>query len=545
MKRILLSTLLITLLFSMPLALSAQTQDDAVVLASTSQPPTLMRDFNRTAIGALVMGLIYNNLVKSDFDGNIVPDLAESWEVSEDQRTWTFKLREDVLWQDGVPLTAEDIKFTFEMSAHPDYVGVLYDATLLGAEAKKNGEADEVEGVKVIDDYTISLTTVDPNSLFLESTFFGQRMIMPAHLLKDIPVAELVSSEQVSRPIGTGPYHLVDWKADELLEFEAFDDHFAGRPNLSRIFWRIIPDTSVQVTELLNGTLDIITAVPADDFSLFTDEPGFATLNMPGVTFYSIFMNTSLPYFNAVGVRRAMSHAIDKESLILAVASGQGTVTTSWVHPSLPQYNPELEGYAFDPDLARELLAEAGWSDDDGDGIIESHGVEGLDDGTPFSVELGTLPDLYSLQAQVIQQNLATVGIETEINVVDFNIYFAEYVTSANPDYQMAMSAWFNLIVPTHTELVWSYASYSRSYHQTLWQNQELEDLLVEIPQTFDIDQRNQLYYRVEEITEEELPILFLIRLDDLVAHRENLIVPQVSSLSQLLSSIPQWEWAS
>lgn len=543
MKRIALLLLLTALFLSLPLAASAQALPDTVVLAFTRQPDSLFSDYAATATASYALQVVYNSLVAPDADGNIVGELAESWEVSEDQLTWTFKLREDVKWHDGEPFTAADVKFTYEYSADPAYTGSGFDATILGAEAKRSGEADSLEGVQVIDDYTVSITTTEPNALFLQTT--AQRYIMPQHVLADVPVAEFGSSSQARQPIGTGPYRVVEWKQDESIEYEAFDDFFGGRARISKYIWRIIPDASVQITELLNGNIDIMPEVPADDFATLEGEENVTTLRLPGVNMVTIVVNTTTPFFADKRVRQAVSYAIDRQSIVDVVGGGLGTDVRSQVHPSLPEYNVDLPGYPRDVERAKALLAEVGWTDEDGDGIVEAHGVEGLDDGTPFSIEFGTLGQpLYNLPAQVIQQNLRDVGIEINLNVVDFNIYFSEYLTTENPDFVIGMSGWFNLLFPPQSELAGNYASYGSGSYRAGWSSEEVDELLRQAPTVFDAAERNAIYNRVQEILHDELPWIYLVRLDNLAAYNANLVVPEVKNLNQLFGSVQDWTWS-
>lgn len=542
--RITLLVLLALIVSVMPLSTSAQAVPDTVVLSFTRQPDSMFPDYAATATASYAMAVVYNSLVQINASGEALPELAESWEMSDDQRTFTFTLRDDVLWHDGEPFTAQDVAFTFELSADPDYTGSYYDATILGAEAKRNGEADSVEGIEVIDDHTIAITTVEPNALFLSS--IGGRFIMPEHVLADIPVADYASSAQANTPIGTGPYRVVSWARDEAITYEAFDDYFGGRPNITTYIWRVIPEATVHITELLNGQVDIVPEVPAEDFASLEGEPGIQTLRLPGVNMVTLMVNTDDPLLADARTRQALSTAIDRQSIIDVVSAGLGDVVTSQIHPSLPEYNPDLPGQPFDPEAASALLAEVGWSDEDGDGILEAHGVEGVEEGTPFSFTLGTIAGLplYELPAQVIQQNLEAVGVETTLNAVDFNIYFSEYLTTANPDYQAGMSGWFNFTLPPQAELAGNYATYGASNYRHNWENEEFDDLLNQTPTVFDPAERNALYRRAQEILGEELPQIYLIRPNNLIAANANLVLPEISSLNELFSSVGEWAWA-
>lgn len=539
MKKIV--ALVLVFLLTVPFFSTAQ-ENDTVVLVWTSQPDSLFPDYAVTATAGYILMNLYSTLVTPDLQGNIVGDLATSWEVSEDQLTWTFTLRDNATWHDGTPLTAADVKFSYEIASDAGYAGSSYFAEILGAAEKRAGEADEVVGVQIIDDYTISITTTEPNALMLNT--IAQRYILPSHLLADVPVADLGSSAQATNPVGSGPYRLVEWRVDEALVFAAFEDYYGEVANISNYIWKVVPEVATHYTELVTGAADVSTSIPADDFDGIQTEPGISTLQMPGINMTLVMFNTTSPFFNDVRTRQAIAHAVDRQGMI-AVGGGNGVLVSSQLHPSVPEHNADLVPYAFDTAQAIALLEEAGWRDEDGDGIRESYGIEGLEDGTPFSVELGTWANpLYSLPAQIIQQNLRDIGIDVEVNVVDFNVYFSEYLTATNnPDFQFGMSGWFNFSVPTHNDIAGNFPTGSGSHARTLWSNERVDELVPMIPTIFDIEERNQAYYEVQAIVHEEVPFLYLTRLDNLVAYNSNLVLPEITNLRNLFKSIPIWSW--
>ncbi len=540
MKRILLALLVLALI----LPWGASAQDDAVVVLWPTQPDSLFPDFAVTATAGYVMTNVYSRLVAPDLTGAIVGDLASGWEVSDDQLTWTFTLRDNANWHDGTPVTAADVKFTFEVSADPAYTGGSFDAAVAGAAAKQSGDADEVSGVQVIDDHTVSITTTEPNALVLNT--IAQRWILPAHALRDIPVADLAGSQQATVPIGSGPYRVTEWRTDEAIILEAFADYHGHVAQIPTYIWKVVPEISTHYTELVTGAADISTSIRSEDFAAIQEEPGIATLQFPGVNLTNMNFNTASPYFSDVRVRQAVAYALDRQSMI-AVGGGAGTLTVSQVHPSMPEFNSDIVPYPYDPERAAALLEEAGWIDADGDGTRESHMVQGLDDGSPFNVELGTWSNpLYSLPAQIIQQNLADVGLGVEISVIDFNVYFAEYLTATNnPDFQFGMSGWFNLILPPHSDLAFNFVEGSSGHSRTLWVNDHVTELLTNAPTMFDDAERYAAYHEAQAIVHEEVPYLYLSRLDNLIAYDENLVLPAIGNLRDVFTSIPQWSWGA
>lgn len=541
MKRLVLLVLL--LIVSITGGVSAQSAPDTIIFTWSRNPESLFFDFASTTTASYAMAPIYNGLVGKDIEGNIIPELAESWEVSDDQLTWTFHLREGVLWHDGEPFTAADVKFSYEFPADPTYQGSAYDDSIAGAAEKLAGEATEVSGVQVIDDYTVSFTTNEPIALFLHTT--AQRYIVPEHVLGSVPVAELGTSSQIREPVGTGPFRVVSFTPDESIIYQRFDEFWGEPAKVANYIWRIIPDGSVQITELLNGNIDIVPEVPADEFDGLLGVEGITTLQLPGVNTPQLLLNQNQPYFADARARQALFYAIDREGLVAAVAGGRGAVYDTLTHPSLPEFNPNLTPYPYDPARASELLAELGWADEDGDGVLEAHGVEGFEDGTPFSFELGALgnPPLYGASAQVIQQNLQQIGVETTVNIVDFGVFFAEYI-SATSDYVAGTSGWFNLLFPPQGEFETGYHSEGPNTQFIHWGNAELDELLLQARSTFDDAERNAMYFRIQEIIQEEAPVIYLFRPDTLSAYNSNLVLPEVGALTTLMDTVAQWYWA-
>lgn len=515
---------------------------DSIVLAFSRQPDSLFADYAQTSTAGFAMRVLYNSLVKLD-GGEFVGDLAESWEVSEDQLTWTFHLRPGVTWHDGEPLTANDVAFSFTFPADPNYNGLSTPVALAikGAQEYHDGTATSIEGIQVIDDSTVALTTTTPSALFLSQQ--GARYIYPQHVFEGVAVADFPTSAQAHQPIGTGPYKLISWTSDQSIVYERFDDFYGDKAKIKNYTWVIIPEQTVQITELLAGNVGIVPEVLADDFTTLVGDPAVKTLQLPGVNFTMLMLNETKPLFSDVRVRQAINYAINKQSIIDAIGGGFGTAVTSIVHPSLPEYNPNLVGFPFDPERAKALLAEAGWTDDDGDGIVEAHGVAGVDDGTPLSFELGTINrPLYQSTNQIVQQDLKAVGIDVQLNVVDFNTYFSEYLTGTS-DYTAAVSGWFAFELIPQGELETNFAAGAAQNWVHWASNDEFEGILDTAPSEFDAAKRNALYWRAQEILEENAVWVNLARLDNLIAYSANLSVPEVGSLSALFSSVPQWEW--
>lgn len=519
----------------------APVEKTKLVYAINTEPETYFPGYESSALASYGFELVFNNLVTKDLKGNYVGDLAESWEASKDQLTWTFHLVKNATWHDGKPFTAEDVRFTFELLADAKYTGTYYTMieSIVGAKDKHDGKADAVSGIKVIDDNTIAITTAEPNALVLD-TMAGVMPILPAHVLKDIPVPDLPNSAFARKPIGTGPFMLREWKAEDSLVFDKNPNYFGSPATTDTFIWKIIPEPSAQITALLNHEVDLIN-VGADDFPQVENVQGVTTKTTPGSRFYLLNFHITDPKLADVRTRQAIAHAIDREAVLLGLFGGKGSVESCIFHPSLPEYDPNLKGYAYDVELAKKMLAEVGWVEQDKDGILEAKDVKGVQNGTKFSIELGTFSSpIYVKYNELIQQFLKAVGIDTTIKSMESDIFFGKYFISKGP-WQMSGSAWSNLIGSPQQELLWNITCDSQSQYD--YCNQELDKMIYANKSIFDVGERSKNFYAILDTMEKEAVYLAMVRPDDLYAYNAKLVIPDFQSAMDLYRSLPTWSW--
>jgi peptide/nickel transport system substrate-binding protein len=512
-----------------------------LIYAIGIEPETYFPGYESSAIASYGFELVFNNLATKDLQGNWVGDLAESWEISDDHLTWTFHLVQNATWHDGEPFTANDVRYTFELLADPLYTGTYYTMieSIAGAKEKHDGSAQSISGINVIDDFTIALTYAQPNALVLD-TMAGIMPILPEHILKDIPVPDLANSDFARNPIGTGPYMLREWNSEESLIFDKNPNYFSTPAVIDTFIWQIIPEPSAQITALLNGEVDLIN-VSADDFGQVENVDGVSTKTTPGSRYYMINFHNTDPLLADVRTRQAIAHAIDREALLMGIFGGKGVVENCIFHPSLPEYDPNLTGYNYDVELAKQMLAEVGWTDTDGDGILDAHGVEGVADGTKFVLELGSMtPVVYVKYNELIQQFLKAIGIDSTINPVETDIFFSTYFAKGGP-WQMNGTAWSNLIGSPQQELLWNITCDSNSQYD--YCNPELDDMIAANNTIFDQAQYVQNMYAILDIMQRDAIYLPTMRPQDNYAYDASLVLTDYQSAMDLYRSLPTWTW--
>jgi peptide/nickel transport system substrate-binding protein len=307
---------------------------------------------------------LFSHLVDRDTDAvTIHPDLATSWEISADGLTYTFHLRDNVRFHDGEPLTAEDIKFTLEMFFHPD-TGASHGRTsgldqLVGAAEFEAGDADEISGIKVLDDFTVELNLVAPRSSVLAN--MASFNIWPKHLLEGIPFADLGETEYAVRnPVGSGPFTMGEFEPDQFYILNANEDYYAGRPYLDRIIFRIGLSGATAFAALENGEIHLAGRVTDVEYERYKDDPNIVLLGGQLGGGMTVWANHNRPRWQDARVRQALLYALDREAMAEAYYGDLAEVLH--IRLTNPEFvSPNITKYEYNPDKARALLEEAGW----------------------------------------------------------------------------------------------------------------------------------------------------------------------------------------
>lgn len=378
-----------------------------------------------------VMGLNYNLLVEfSPEDFSPAPGIADSWETSDDGLEWTFHLNPDATWQDGEPVTSEDVRYTFQRILD-EKQGLFIDYI------------KQIDEMETPDDQTIVFRTKEPSVQML-SMFVP---ILPKHVWEDVPADETKSFEN-EPSIGSGPFQAIEWRKGQFVRLEANPDYFRGAPTIDEVIFQFYDNPDTMVQALKEGEVDYIYSPPINLFKSLESEENIETVSAPDAGFTELGFNVYDPSPEAVKefgapktstghaalldtrVRQAINWAIDERQLTDTLLRGEGVPGTTLVPPLLQQYHLELdesEVMGFDIDRAQQLLTEAGWKDSDGDGVVDKGGV-------PLELQLfARSEDSDSVKAaQFIQDWLADAGIKVETKALSDNaltdaIYAADY----------------------------------------------------------------------------------------------------------------------
>src|SRR5699024_7894319 len=331
------------------------------------------------------------------------PGLAHDWEVSDDGLTYTFYLEEGGKFHDGTDFNAEAVKTNFDRFADPeyeyafadhDYVYFVY-GTMFGGH--KGDEGHVIDEVKVVDDHTVEFILNQPLGFFL------QNMAMTYFPITSPAALEEYGPQINENPVGTGPFKFVSWTKDDSIVLEKFEDYrIEGLPKLDKVIFEVIPDNAARLIALRSGDIDIMDGLNPDDAAGVEDDPDLELLARDENNFGYVGFNVQKSPLDNKKLRQAISHAIDREAIVDALYAGYGTPAVNPLPPNYLGYNDEVEGYPYDIDKAKELLAEAGYED----------GLE-IDLETVL-VARRHMPDPETVD-EIIQNNLAKIGVTVNI----------------------------------------------------------------------------------------------------------------------------------
>lgn len=459
-----------------------------IVIATIGDATSMIPMITSDTASSDVQGFIYNGLLKYDKNLQLTGDLARSWEVSPDGLTITFHLRKGVRWHDGHPYTSADALFSYQFMVDPK------------TPTPYAGDYLKVKKAEAPDPYTFRVTYKEVFAPGLASWGLSQ---LPAHLLKGKDVRQ---SPLNRRPVGTGPYILKEWETGSRIVLTANPHYFEGRPHLDRVTFRTIPDMATTFLELRSGGVDW-SSLTALQFRRQTNteffRKNFNKFRYLSSSYTYLGWNLRDPRFKDVRVRRALTYAIDKKEIIKGVLLGLGRVATGPYKPGTYWYNPKVRRYPYDPDKARELLAQAGWKDRDGDGLLDK-------DGQPFVFTIITNQgNSYRANAGVIIQNrLAKIGVKVKLRVIEWAAFLKEFIQKGR--FEACLLAW---TIPSDPDLydVWnSGAARPGGLNHIYYKNPELDRLLAAGRRTFDQAERKAIYDRIQQILADDQPYTFL-----------------------------------
>jgi oligopeptide transport system substrate-binding protein len=456
------------------------------------EPPTLDPALTQDATSAAYIVEIFSGLVTLNQDLEVVPDIAESWDLSDDGTTYTFHLRDDVQFHDGKPVTAQDFKYTIERACDPATGSVVADTYLgdiVGAKAKLRGQADEVSGVVVVDDHALEITIDSPKAYFLA------KLTYPTAFVVDRENVEGSVQPWTDRPNGTGPFRLAEYELGLRIVLER-NEAFYGtpRPALERVNFVLAGGSAMTMYE--TGELDAVPVGLADIERVLDPSNPLnkeLSITMPTLSIFYIGFNVQKPPFDDRKVRQAFNYAIDKDKYVEVVWKKMQIKAEGILPPGMPGYNEDLQGYSYDPEKARQLIAESKYGDASNLPEITLNVSGG---GGAAARQVSAIVEMY-------KQNL---GVDIAIQQTDWATYLWDVRAHR---YQMfgLTAGWIADYPDPQDFLDILFHSESRN-NDMEYSNPEVDRLLEEARGEQDFEKRMELYQQAEEMILEDAPIV-------------------------------------
>ncbi|RMG77958.1 MAG: hypothetical protein D6711_00370 [Chloroflexi bacterium] len=544
------ATMLLALVSALVVPVAAQEdpgEDGGTIITSTfgSGPDTFSQIYCTDTACSAMVGFMYIGLLGVDpVEAQIVPGatgaLARDWEVSEDNLTYTFHLRDDWFWSDGEPITAQDILYHWEIINTPE--AQHPDAWL----------TDVISSVEAPDDYTLVVTFPDPQCTALN--YAGGLAPVPSHYLSQFAPEELVDLPFNLEPdITSGPFYFEGARpgaTTNLLGYDDYVDAELGYVAPYRLVQVVSADQTVQVEQLLNGEINVLEGPPVNRRDEIRNAEGIQVFEFPGNSWDYVGLNLAdptnpqpaldpdtgeridqgiHPIFGDKRVRQALAHAINIDAMIESAVFGEGQRMAAHIIPSSWAYNPDLPPREYNPDLAVEMLAEAGWVIEDGvmtcRGCLYATEVDPNFEGSPMTFELLTNAGNTRREAIgiVVQDELAQLGITVDFQTIDFNTLLD---VMDSQEFDAFILGWRNGYPddPNTVQLFGAEADVPGSgFNFTSFYNEEyfeLEQQALTVPGC-DLDARREIYYRMQEIMQDEMPYIWLFVQNGFYAARD------------------------
>lgn len=503
-RRLCFSLLILCLMAVLTGGASAQDGTSIRIFTNDRADPTYIAHGAITGTNEALFNALHCSLVNLDENYMIQPDLAASFTLSEDETVYTFMLDPNAKWHDGTPVTAADVEFTWVAYATPEAVtgsrirplvmtSVVggEDVVASAAEAASYAETTKYTGIEIIDDHTIAFTLTGANPLWLiTSSQSPNGYILPKHILGDIPYADWRAQPIYGEaPLGCGPYQFVQHVEGQFVELAAFADYHLGAPEIDRVFFMNWLTQDVGVAQIQSGELDVMLGITPADADRLSRETDAQILTAAASAAYQISINTfRIPDSR---VRLAMAYALDREAILDAIFLGQGRVQeccflNDWAIP---------EGqtpYPYDPDMARQLLAEAGW-----------------DSSQELTILFPTAYRLSDSLVPIIQQQLAEVGINTVIDAQEQTAFREKLINTREWDLFFNQGA--NMLPDPGSFTVWECPTGGSPQSGWIYCDDTMADLYVIGRTTADFAARQAAYQAIQTIFYEEMPTVNIV----------------------------------
>jgi len=482
-----------------------------IIVALAQAPISLDPADHRSRESETLIRNMFDGLVTRDTTSGVHMELAEEMNWT-DEQTLEVTLRQGVKFHDGTEMTADDVVFTFDRIIQENAIEYPEPHT-----SPRKGLIAPLESIEKTGDYTVVMHFSGPWPPAMQLIVHQQ--ILPKHYLEEVGTQSFLE-----KPVGLGPFAFVSAQPGlEEVVLERFDDYYGGAPDLEPVgpacvsgaIFRVIPEASTRVAALLAGEVDIIQAVPPELLDTLAQTPGIQVKTAAGSQPKWMELNVNEPPFDDVLVRQALNYAVDKDLIIETIYGGRAVALPGPLSPFNNFINESLQPYPYDPDGALEMLAEAGWSDSNGDGILDRG-------GQPFSFTIDTLEEWRPL-AEAVADQLRLIGLDTSVRFWEYSVVREQLLAGERMAY---LDDWGDSAFDPvgHFEAKWHGFLADQPYGRANfsgYNNERVNELTLLGETTADEAARQEIYDEAQQIVYDEAPAVFLILPDEAEAASE------------------------
>ena len=504
-------------------------------VGAQQEPATLNPVIGTLNTEADMYNLLFDGLFRHDASGKLIPDLATrvptlaNGDISRDGRTVTYHLVRNARWHDGVPVTSDDVKFTFqaimdERNNVPSRLGY-----------------DEIARIDTPDTHTVVVRLRRLWSPLVETVFADniQGAIVPAHLLRGVP--DLNRAAFNVAPVGSGPYRFVAWNHGSDITFEANATYFRGAPNIPRIVIRFIPEDNVLATNIRTGEVDFVNLLEPAPYAQLGTVPGWSPALGRSLGWEHLTFNTATGPLRDVRVRRALCAGFDVGDVFTKIVHGIGQLGEGLQNPSSPWYARDLRPCRFDPAAAAKLLDAAGWRA--GPGGMRSRA------GKPLQIEFGTVAGIVDRgQAQVLlQQRWKEIGVDTQVRTYLPSLFFAPSQTGGillGGKFDVALSAYFlPSLDPEREAFISSTSIPPHGNNAAFWNDARVTALERSGAGTYDTATRKRAYDEIQHIIAREVPYVTMRWRGTVAMHKNELTGIEPPLVGSTYWNVDRWSF--
>ena len=497
--------------------------EKVITMAQTGDWDTFM-PMNTTNSGAdNVIELMFDRLMVINTDGTFEPRLADSWETNEAQDKITYHLNENAKWQDGEPVTAEDVVYSAQVASSSEYSYLRRIRMQYFAGTDETGCETSTDSIEVaaLDDHTVEFTLktpMDPAIIYalVNRDFF----IMPKHLLDSISDADLVNDAFWQKPIGSGPCIFDSMESGVSIEFKANKDYYLGAPDFDRLVFKKVQSSNL-LSGLMSGDIDVLSGnsqIPLADWEAAKNTQGIVTKSVPTFAYQYMAMNTARDYLTE-DVRHAISLAINRQVIVDQLLQGEARIAIGPLAEDHPYFDEKLLPIEYDPEKAKSMLEAAGW-----------------DSNRELQVLVSTGNEVREKSAILIQQDLQKIGIKTKIQTLDFPTLLTN---ARNGDYDLCFIGSAGSVDPSESVPNVT-AGYMNNFAQL--SDPTLGQIGESGAKEITFEARKKIYDQYQEELFKQMPMAFLYHTNDLFAYNEKLENVREGAIDYNINK-NVWEW--